>query len=307
MRILILGAGAVGGYFGGRMSAEGSDITFLVRDARAGQLKDGLKIESPLGDTVVPVKTITEGSAAGPFDLILVTCKAYGLAGALNAIAPYVRDGVHILPLLNGIRHLETIEAAFPMATIWGGTAGIVATLTEAGVVRQMLPNQFISFGARQNQTGGQAQLDALATDLARAGIDGGLTADIELVMWEKWSFLTTLAAATCLMNGAIGQILATDYGETLIARLFDECTETAKAEGFPPGPNPTEDYRALLFNRSSAMTASMLRDMNAGAPTEADHIIGDMIRRAQQHDIETPLLRTAFSRLQLYENAQDA
>lgn len=307
MRILILGAGAVGGYFGGRMSAKGSDITFLVRDARADQLKDGLKIESPHGDTIVRVKTITEGSTAGPFDLVVLTCKAYGLTGALNAIAPYAQAGVHILPLLNGFLHLEIIENAFPEATVWGGTAGIVATLTEGGVVRQMLPNQVITFGARRNQTGGQAQLDALATELARAGINGGLNPNIELAMWEKWTFLTTLAAATCLMNGSIGEILATDHGESLIAGLFDECTETAKAESFPPGPNPAEDYRALLFNRNSAMTASMLRDMNAGAPTEADHIIGDMLRRARRHDIDTPILQTAHSRLQVFENSRDA
>lgn len=302
MRILVLGAGAVGGYFGGRMAAAGSNVTFLVRERRAVQLAKGLTIASPRGNATVDVKTLTDGGG-GPFDVIILSCKAYGLAGALDAIAPHVRDGTVILPLLNGYAHVERLDRRFPSAIVWGGTAGIAATLTEDGTVRQLHPGQVIATGIRRGQSGGQALLEALVAEMRRADIDAKTSSNIDLTMWEKWTFLTTLAAVTCLMRGSIGQILATDHGEALITKLYEECNATASAEGYPPGPSPAQDYRGFLFDRSSTVTASMLRDMEAGNPTEADHIVGDMIARAKRHGLQTPLLNTAYTRLQTYEN----
>lgn len=303
MKILMLGAGGVGGYFGGRMVEAGADVTFLVREGRAAQLRDGLRIESPNGDATIPVKTITGPAPDAAFDVVILSCKAYGLSGALEAIAPFVRGGVAILPLLNGFAHLEEIAARFPEATLWGGIAGVAAALTEDGVVRQMLPFQTICAGLREGCADGRAELEALIAALTRAGVDATLDADVERAMWEKWCFLATLAAATCLMRAPVGEILATEHGEALIAGLFGECNRTARAEGFSPAPGPTRAYRDKLLARGSAFNASMMRDMESGRPTEADHIIGDMIARARRNGVETPLLRVAFSRLQVYEN----
>jgi len=183
-----------------------------------------------------------------------------------------------------------------------GGSAGIVATLTGEGTVHQMHPAQRIVVGSRQHNSESQYILESLVSGMKRADIDATLSTKIDLDMWEKWTFLATLAAATCSMRGPIGQILATDYGEALIAGLFDECISTASAEGYPPGTSPAQNYRSILFDRESAITASMLRDMEAGNPTEADHIIGDIIARARRHGIETPLLKMAYSHLQVYE-----
>ncbi|CDF34485.1 unnamed protein product [Chondrus crispus] len=302
MRILMLGAGAIGGYFGGRMIAAGSDVTFLVRDRRAAQLKDGLKIESPRGNATIRVNTIVGGAQTDPFDVIVLCCKAYALSGALEAIAPHVRPHIPILPLLNGYAHLDQIQDRFPEALVWGGIAGIAATLTEDGTVVQMNPNQFITAGTRMDQPDSTAVLEALVSEMVRAEISATVTTSIEGSLWEKWTFLATLAAATCLMRGSIGQILATDHGEQLIAGLFDECNQTAVAEGHPPGPSPAQNYRGMLFEQGSPFTASMLRDIKADSPTEADHIIGDMIKRARRHSIATPLLDVAYSHLQVYE-----
>lgn len=302
MRILVLGAGATGGYFGGRMAAAGSDLTFLVREKRAAQLRNGLRIESPHGDATVPVMTITAGSTADPFDVIILSCKSYGLAGALESIAAHVRPGLPILPLLNGFAHVETIERRFPEAVVWGGTAGIIATLAEDGTVRQMHPNQFISAGPRGERTDGSGLLEPLVSEMCRAGIVATLSDDIEREMWDKWCFLATLAAATCLLRAPIGEILATDHGEAFIRSLYDECNQTAAAEGLPPGPPPVVDYPGMLFDRNGNYTASMLRDMESGGPTEAQHVIGDLIRRAEAHGIGTPNLGVAYGRLQIYE-----
>lgn len=305
MRILMLGAGAVGGYFGGRMVQAGSDVTFLVRDGRAAHLRDGLRLESPHGDAVMPVKTLVGNQADEPFDVVALSCKAYGLTGAIEAVAPYVGEGTAVLPLLNGYGHLETLERRFPQAVVWGGMAGIFATLTADGTVIQMHPVQTIVAGLREGQSGNAVLLDQVIGEMTAASINAVRSPDIALSMWEKWTYLATLAAATCLMRGPISAILATDHGEALIAGLFDECCRTAAAEGQPPGPSPAQDYRGMLFDRNLSITASMMRDMEAGGPTEAEHIIGDMIRRAARHGIETPYLNTSYSRLQLYEAAR--
>lgn len=303
MRILMLGAGAVGGYFGGRMAEAGSDVTFLVREGRAAQLRNGLKIESPRGDSTVPVKTLSEENVHGSFDVIMLSCKAYGLTGAIEAIAPHVSEGTFILPLLNGYAHIERLEDRFPASVVLGGTAGIVATLTEDGTVRQMNPNQLIVLGPRRSVSDRINTLETLVSEMKWADINATLSTNIDQAMWEKWTFLATLAASTCLMRASVGEILATDHGEAVISGLFDECNSTAEMEGYPIGTSSTQDYRGLLFDRTSTVTASMLRDMQAGNPTEADHVLGDMIVRAQRHGIQTPLLETAYTHLQVYEN----
>jgi 2-dehydropantoate 2-reductase len=303
MRILMLGAGAVGGYFGGRMAEAGSDVTFLVREGRAAQLRNGLKIESPRGDSTIPVKTLSEENVDGSFDVIMLSCKAYGLTAAMEAIAPHVGDGTFILPLLNGYAHIERLEERFPASVVLGGTAGIVATLTGDGTVRQMNPNQLIVFGSRHSISDSDKTLETLVSEMKRADINATLSTNIDQAMWEKWTFLATLAASTCLMRASVGEILATDHGEGVISGLFDECNSTAEADGHPIGTSGTQDYRGLLFDRTSTITASMLRDMQAGNPTEADHVLGDMIVRAKRHGIQTPLLETAYTHLQVYEH----
>lgn len=302
MQILILGAGAVGGYFGGRLAAAGSDVTFLVRERRAAQLKSGLKIESPRGDATVPVRTILKGDTRRPFDVIIMSCKAYGLVGALRSIEPFVGRDTTIIPLLNGYVHLEMIEREFPSAIVCGGIAGVMATLAEDGTILQLRANQVITVGSRQHGAADPDTIENVVAEMKRADIDASVSPNIELAMWEKWTFLATLAAATCLMRCTIGEILATNHGEAIIAGLFDECNATASAEGYPPGPSPAQDYRSILFDRKSAVTASMLRDLESGNPTEADHILGDMIARAGRHGIEAPLLQTAYTHLQVYE-----
>lgn len=217
------------------MVAAGSDVTFLVRQGRSVQLRNGQKFESPRGNVTVPVKTLTGEDVDGPFDVIILLCKAYGLTGALDAIAPHVSDGAFILPLLNGYAHIERLEKRFPRAIVLGGTAGVVATLTEDGTVRQMHPNQLIVFGLRQWVSDRHRTLEILFSEMKRADIDATLSSNIDQAMWEKWTFLATLSASTCLMRGSVGEILATEHGEALISGLFDECNFTADAEGHPP------------------------------------------------------------------------
>lgn len=302
MRVLFLGAGAVGGYFGGRLAAAGTDVTFLVRPARAAQMAEGLRIQSPLGDATVPATTISEGDVAAPFDVIVLTCKAYGLAGALDAIAPHVREGTVIVPALNGLTHIARIDGRFPQAVVWGGVAQIPASLAPDGTVLHMGEIAGMIVGPRTGQEATRPLAEQLVADLKAAGIAARLTGAPVQELWNKWVYLATLAAATCLMRADVGTILHTDHGARLLNGLLDECVAVAAAEGYAPAEGPMKVYRDSLADRESRWTASMLRDMEAGGPTEADHVLGEMIRLAGRHGIDTPYLKVGYARLQVYE-----
>ena len=305
MRILILGAGAIGGYFGGRMAAAGADVTFLVREARAAQLADGLKIHSPLGDATIPVRTIQAGDQAGPFDVIVLTNKAYGLEGALDAIATFVTETTGILPFLNGVAHIEAIDARFPHAVRLGGVAQIPANLAADGTVSHNGKLQALIVGARERSDRAGALVQGVLSAALEGGIDAKISDTIEQDLWNKWVFLATLAASTTLMGVATGDIVATDHGEAFIMGLLSECSKVAEAEGRAPAAKQMEFYHGQLARKGNPFKSSMLHDMEAGNPIEADHIVGDMIRRARAHEIATPLLEVALTRLQIYETGR--
>ena len=305
MRILFLGAGAIGGYFGGRIAQANGDVTFLVRKNRASQLAHGLHLESPLGDATVNVKTITTGEPAGPFDVIVLTCKAYGIDDALEAISEHLQGNAVILPLLNGYQHLEQIEARFPNTTVWGGVAQIPATLASDGTVRHLGTLQGLIVGARLGQEATRSKADEFAATARNAGIDARLSDSIEQDMWDKWVFLATLAAGTCLTRSNVGEILETDQGEALLLGLLSECSDVAAKEGFCPDEKRMAGYRGQLTDRSSTGAASMLRDLQQGNPIEAEHIIGNLVKRARASSIPTPRLDTAWVCLQRHETSR--
>jgi 2-dehydropantoate 2-reductase len=300
MRTLVLGAGAVGGYFGGRLAEAGADVTFFVREARARILAEhGLRIESPLGDARLDVKAIFDRQALAPFDLVMLSCKSYDLDAALEAIAGAVGPQTGVLPLLNGFAHLDRIATRFPEAKVFGGVAQISATLVEDGVVRHFGERNRLIFGARDG--GADERLAALEALYARAPVAASFVGDIERQMWDKFVLLATLAGMTSLMRASVGAILATPSGERLIRLLLAECESVARAQGWTPSPELPE-LLSILFVRGSSLKASMLRDMERGGPTEGEHILGDLLARAQRAGVETPVLEIAATHVRAYE-----
>lgn len=301
MRIVILGAGGVGGYFGGRLIEAGADVTFLVRERRKTQLDaNGLVIDSPLGNARLDVACLTSADGLAPADLVMLTPKSYDLSSALDAIAPVVGEGTAVMPLLNGVSHLDTISARFPAARVWGGVAHIGATLADDGTVRHLNRINRILFGAR-----GKAP-DPIATELAalfaRTPVDAEARADIEQDLWDKLVFLATLAGSTCLFRASIGTILETSEGPAVMTRMLAECAEIATAEGFKPTATELNRYAAELNRARSPLTASMLRDIEKGGLTERAHILGDLLVRARKHAISAPMLALADSHIDAYE-----
>lgn len=307
MRMLVLGAGGTGGYFGGRLAEAGIDVTFLVRQPRAAQLDaEGLVIRSPLGDVQLPVRHLTAEQlpaavASEPFDVVLLSCKAYDLDSSIEAIAPAVGDHTVVFPILNGLRHYEVLDQRFGASKVLGGLCFISATKDAKGAVLHMGRPASVTFGEREGEPQ-SARCQAIAAAFAEAGVEHTLSAGIMQDIWIKYSFLTALAAATCLMRASVGVIVATDDGSDFIERLYAECVTVADVAGWAIPEQARKNALTLLTQSGSTVTASMLRDLESGQRIEGEHIVGDMLQRARAMDRDTPLLVLAWCHLQAYQ-----
>jgi 2-dehydropantoate 2-reductase len=306
MRVLVVGAGAIGGYFGGRMLQAGSDITFLVRPRRAAELAaHGLVIKSPNGDVTLKDPPIVQADTLkDPFDVVLLSCKAYDLDDAMKSFAPAAGPQTSIVPLLNGMHHLDLLDARFGRERVLGGLCAIAVTLNEAREVVHLQPMQSLAFGERDGTM--SERVRAIADIFASGKFGSSASANILQDMWEKWVFLATLAASTCLMRTTLGNILAAPGGKDFLLGIFDECRAIAAAEGYPPRAPFVERTLAMLTAEGSPLNASMFRDIKAGQPVEADHVIGDLIARADRAKVPAPRLRVAYTHLKAYEKQRE-
>jgi 2-dehydropantoate 2-reductase len=302
MRVLVVGAGAIGGYFGGRMLQAGKDITFLVRPRRASELaSSGLVIKSPNGDvTLKNPPTVQADALRQKFDVVLLSCKAFDLDDAIKSFAPAVGPSSSIIPLLNGMLHLNALDQKFGYERVLGGLCAIAVTLNEQREVVQLQPMQSLNFGERDGRM--TDRVGAIAEVFAAGKFGSAASENIMQEMWEKWVFLASLAASTCLMRTSVGNILAAPGGRDFLLGIVDECSAIAKAAGHAPRTPFLERTQGMLTTEGSPLTASMFRDIKAGAKVEADHVIGDLIVRADAAKIPVPKLRTAYTHLKAYE-----
>lgn len=300
MRILVVGAGAIGGYFGARLLAAGRDVTFLVRPGRQAQLaKTGLVVKSKLGDLdLPPPPTVTADKLSSPYDLILLSCKAFDLDNAMDSFAPAVGPNTAILPLLNGMSHLDALVARFGESAVLGGQCAISLVLDPEGRVLHLNDGGTISFGERAGSR--TPRIDAIAEAFAAAKVQGGASDTILQEMWEKWVFISTAAGITCLMRAAVGDIVAAGAADRTLA-LFDEISAVSTAQGFAPRPASVQRGKTMLTTAGSPFTASMLRDVEGGRAIEADHMLGDLLKRSGKED-GLPVLRMAYAHLKAYE-----
>jgi 2-dehydropantoate 2-reductase len=300
MRILVVGAGAVGGYFGGRLAEAGCDVTFLVRERRAAQLAaTGLVIKSGLGDVFLRPNLTSASEIKECYDIVLLSCKAYDLESAMESFAPAVGPGSVILPVLNGMRHLDLLDARFGAEKVLGGLCQIVATLDANGAILHMNDSHLIVFGERSGVRSERVQ--AIATLMAAAAFKSRASETILHDMWEKWVFLATLAGITCLMRASLGDIAMADGAEISLA-LFHECCRIAAHNGHAPSEKFINRIHDMLQSRDTPMTASMLRDIERGGAVEVDQVIGDLLRRAPEGIDHLSLLRIAHVHLNAYE-----
>jgi 2-dehydropantoate 2-reductase len=299
VRILVVGAGAIGGYFGARLLAAGRDVTFLVRERRAVQLRrNGLLVMSPLGNVNLPTPPLVSAKELKSlYGLILVSSKSYDLESSIEDFANAMGPNSRVLPLLNGMRHLEVLDARFGARRVLGGLARISSTLDADGCIHQLGTFNALAFGCRD---AGETAVDDVVEALRVPGFDALLSRDILHEMWEKWVFIAAAASSTSFMRATVGDIVAAD-AQDIPVQLLQECAAIAAANGFPPRDNARNAGLSILTAPGSAFTASMLRDIEQGSRIEAEHIVGDLLRRASKGP-PAPLLSTAFAHLRAYE-----
>lgn len=301
MRILVIGAGATGGLFGARLAAAGRDVTFLVRPRRAEILRErGLRVHGGGQDTTVQPKLVVTGEITETYDAILVSVKASGLDRAIEDFAPAVGSNTLIMPFLNGMRHLDVLDKRFGADRVLGGVVKVQTTVDENGDILRVGDFEDMAYGARGGTS--PRRLAELHEALSGAGFPAVLSDHIEADMWSKWVFIASVGAETCLLRGTVGEIVAAG-GARFAADLVDECAAVAAASGYPVSDQTRDALRGMATAPGSPVATSMYRDLSSGYPTEAEHLLGDMVDRARQLDVPTPLLELAAVSMRVYEN----
>jgi 2-dehydropantoate 2-reductase len=306
MKILVLGAGGIGGYFGGRLVEQGADVTFLVRERRRDQLqRGGLRIESVYGNAAVPVRTVLAADVRSEYDAVLLTCKAYDLDSAIEAMAPGLAPHGFVLPLLNGLAHLDVLNARFGRHRVLGGTAQIGVMLAGDGTIRHLNDWRTITIG--EQDSGISDRVRELAAAFPAASVDARASGDILQEMWEKLVHLATAASMTCLMRANVGEIVRSPRGGDLLRQTFRLLADTATRNGHAPDAGFIARFEQIFSDPKSGYSTSMLRDIEAGNRTEGDHIVGFALEKARAAGLDAALLEIAYTHLQAYENRRAA
>lgn len=294
-RILVVGAGAVGGYFGSRLVEAGRDVTFLVRPARAAAIAGGLTVRTPEGDSTIVPSVVTADRLTDAVDLVLLSVKAFALDAAIADFAPAVGENTLVLPVLNGMKHVDQLRARFGERVL-GGSCVVAAQLDDDGSVRRLYGAASLTYG---RQDGGvDDRMRELDETLTVDGYTTRLSTTVQLDMWEKWMMLASAGALTCLLRGTVGEVEASPGGEQTALTILDEVVSVIVASGFTPRPKPVANARAMLTTVGSSFTTSMYRDLVSGQATEADQIVGDLVNRARLLGVPVPLLTAAYASL---------
>lgn len=303
MTILVVGAGATGGYFGGRLAQAGRDVTFLVRPGRATALRErGLRIAGPNGTDVIEPSLRTAVPAGVAADVILVTVKADGLDAVIPEIRPAVGPDTAIVPVLNGIRHLDILNGAFGRSQVLGGVALLATQLDGNGDVRQLNDSVSLTIGAQDGQR--TPVVERTSDLLSGAGFPVAVSDDIVAAMWQKWAFIAAAGALTSLLGGAVGEIAAVDGGSDIARAIVGETSSITAAAGYPLPDSALRQTLATLTTPGSPFTSSMYRDLKQGRPVEVETILGDLVAEGRKASVPTPLLDAATVALRVHNAA---
>ncbi len=307
MKILVVGAGAVGGYFGGRLVQAGRDVTFLVRPKRAEQIQaQGLRIlSSTHGDFTVRPRVITAVQIRSPYDVIFLSVKSYGLAAAIDDFAPAVGPQTVIIPVLNGMLHMDVLRQRFGEKSVLGGVCFVATEIDAQDRIIQLAEFQSLLYGELNGKK--TSRIEAVHDAFRGAGFDAAISGEILQDMWQKWVWLASVGAVACLLDGNLGEIVAVPGGAELILSLFHECAAIAGACGYPLSEAFLAEKSPLLTAPGSTLTSSMYRDLREQAPVEVDSILGDLLERGSKHGVSAPLLQAAFIRLAIYQRERAA
>lgn len=304
MKFLVVGAGAVGGYFGGRLLEKGADVTFLVREGRRRNLQEkGLVIHSDYGSATLSPKTIITGEEVEPYDIILLSTKAYHLDNVIDDVRPYVGENTMVIPLLNGMAHYNKLDEQFGKEKVIGGLCYIEATLDSEGAVIQKGPLHMLVYGERSGQE--SERIIKLAVALKGTKADFQLSSTIIEDLWHKYLFIATMSGITTLMRAPIGPICKHPSGMETIKQLTKEIIDVMNVAGAPISNELETIQMEKIANLAPEMKSSMQRDMEKGLPVEADHLHGYLLEIAKTADLPVPVLEAVYANLKIYERSR--
>jgi len=299
MKIVIFGSGGVGGYFGGRLALSGQDVTFIARGAHLAAIqKDGLRVDSIGGDFIVkPAKATDDPNSIGIADLILLAVKAWQLNEAIEQMKPLVGEKTVILPLLNGMEHMDTLLAAFDRNTILGGLCRISAFVAAPGHIRHVGVQPYIAFGELENSKSERVE----AIYQIFAALDGILVevpVDVHVTMWEKFVFISGTSGVGAYTRQPIGQYRDEPAARKMLMDAMHETTSVARARGVNLSESLVEETMKRIDNLPHAMLASMQKDMMEGRPSELNEQTGAVIRLGKTVGVPTPTHEKLFAAL---------
>ena len=300
MKILVLGSGGIGGFFGSYLVEAGADVTFLVRSKRKEILSiNGLNIVSSLGNLSIKPKTILSEELKPIYDVIIVTCKTYDLDQAILDLRPIKGKGI-IIPFLNGINHIEKLDKEFGSSNVMGGVAHISSNVNEQGTIEHFSEFKKLTFGNRNLIN--DDKIKSFYEICQKTKFDSVLSENINLDLWKKWVFISTVAGATSLFRSSLGEITKHDYGKKVVIDLFHECAEIAKLNGYDFDENEKNVQIKTVTNSGSPIKASMLRDVEKKSLTEHEEIFGDLIVAGNKYNVNCPILMSSYIKMKIYQ-----
>ncbi|KXJ36183.1 2-dehydropantoate 2-reductase [Bacillus spizizenii] len=300
MKCLVVGAGGVGGYIGGRLAEKGNDVTFLVRHKRAEQLKEtGLVIHSEKGDVSFQPALISAGET-GHFDVVIIASKAYSLGQVIDDVKSFVDRESVIIPFLNGYRHYEQLFTAFSKEQVLGGLCFIESALDNKGEIHHTSASHRFVFGEWNGER--TERIKALEEAFSGVKAEVIISGHIEKDIWKKYLFIAAQAGITTLFQRPLGPILETEGGRHTVQTLIAEIGAILRKEGVAADPDLEEESFRTMTSMSYHMKSSMLRDMENGQTTEGDHLHGFLLEKAKRLSLATPILETVYANLQMYE-----
>ncbi|MGW0469235.1 ketopantoate reductase family protein [Streptomyces sp. NPDC003027] len=301
MKILVVGAGATGGYFGAVLARAGRDVTFLVRPHRATVLRErGLRITGRDEEWRLEPRLVTADALTAPYDLVLLSVKSTALEQAIEDIVPAVGPDTAIVPLLNGLAHIDALNARFGTAPVLGGVAKVVTTLNDEGDIVRLAPLAHLTIGEQDGSL--SPRVEKIRAVLDEAGIDVLAAGDVMASMWHKWVFITTLGAVTSLTRGTVGEVNAVPGGPELGPAVLAEAAAVSAAAGHPVPERELTATLDVVTATGSPLVPSLYRDLTAGRPTEVEHLFGDLVARARALSVATPLLDLATLHLRVHQ-----
>jgi len=304
VKFLVVGAGAVGGYFGGRLLEKGADVTFLVREGRRRNLQEnGLVIQSDYGNVTLSPKTVIAGEEVEPYDVIFLSTKAYHLDNAIDDVRPYVGENTMVIPLLNGMAHYNKLDKQFGNEKVIGGLCYIEATLDSKWAVIQKGPLHMLVYGERSGQE--SERILKLAEAFKGTKADFQLSTTIIEDLWHKYLFIATMSGITTLMRAPIGPICDHPSGMETIKQLTKEIIDVMNVAGAPLSNELETIQMEKIANLAPEMKSSMQRDMEKGLPVEADHLHGYLLEIAKTNNLSVPVLEAVYANLKIYERTR--